>query len=84
MKRVVWMTMLGAALSGAPALANNPPSRPPTAWHQLQVCMSRQMTASRTISYNDAAKSCAALLKAQNAAVASTGLQRPAGGGLGQ
>ncbi len=66
-----------AALAGVRALAN-PAVSPPSPRHQVLACMTKKMSASRSISYNEAAKTCTAEFKeAQTASLAATGPPRP-------
>jgi hypothetical protein len=47
---------------------------------QLIACMNKRMSASRTISYNEAAKGCRDQLKAESATLASSAPVKPVGG----
>ncbi len=49
-------------------------TNPPTISHKRQVseCMTRQMSMSRTLSYNEASRLCKAQLKSQSAALTAT------------
>jgi hypothetical protein len=47
-------------------------NRPVSPRHQLAICMNRQMSASRTISYNEATAVCKAQLKAKAPTLASS------------
>jgi hypothetical protein len=55
-------------------------SRPVSPRRQLTVCMNKQMSASRTISYNEATAVCKAQLKAKAPALASSTQPKPTGG----
>jgi hypothetical protein len=72
--------MLGVASLSAQSLAVDSSSRPASPRHQLMLCMTKQMSASRTISYNEATKVCKAQLKSQSAALAASGGGKSAGG----
>jgi hypothetical protein len=67
---VVVVASVTAALCN-PAYANTDASSPPVAKRQMIACMTQQMSASRTISYNEAARVCRDALKAQIANLAS-------------
>jgi hypothetical protein len=54
--------------------------RPVSPRRQLAVCMSKQMSASRTISYNEATVVCKAQLKAKVPALASSIEPKPTSG----
>jgi len=58
-------------------------SMSPSAMHKRQLvgCMARQMSASKTISYNEAAKLCKDQLKSRNDSWAANEAAKPAGGG---
>ena len=70
--------MTGAALMCTPALAE-PMNHSVSNKHQLIACMTKRMSASRTVSYNDAAKLCKDQLKAQNSSVTPSAAVKPAG-----
>jgi hypothetical protein len=55
-------------------------SRPVAPRRQLAVCMNKQMSASRTISYNEATAVCKAQLKAKAPALASSIEPKPTSG----
>jgi hypothetical protein len=67
MKHIVFAIALAGVLAGAPATAADMSAE--SAWvaakRQLLSCMSKRMSASRTVSYNDAKKTCSAQLKPQ-------------------
>jgi len=67
----------GALTAGA-AFADST-SHSATARHQLSACMTKRMAASRTLSYNDAAKTCKAELSTNPPALASAVPAKPAG-----
>ncbi len=69
----VLMSMISA---GSQALAASPPMHPPSAKRLLIACMTREMSSSRTLSYNDATKMCKTQvnkmpMKTQSATLAS-------------
>jgi hypothetical protein len=67
-----------ALLMGGQAFAD-PANRPQTPRRQLTDCMTRRMSADRTLSYNAAAKRCKEELKTKDAAaVISNNLAKPA------
>jgi len=70
--------MTVAALMCTPALAE-PINHSVSSKHQLIACMTKRMSASRTVSYNDAAKLCKDQLKAQNSSVTPSAAVKPAG-----
>jgi len=73
-----------AALSAAACLSARAfpadVNRPATPKHQLSACMTRQMAASRTISYNQATAVCKAQLKAKSPTMAATEQGKPGSG----
>lgn len=77
------IVLMGGAGCAVQTLAVEPVNRPPSPRRLLVACMSKQMAASRTISYNEATALCKARLKAGEAALASTAQLKPAGSGLG-
>jgi hypothetical protein len=59
MNRLLAVTGLGSALIiGAQALAVQPPSQSPGHKRELSDCMTRRMSANRSLSYNEALKAC--------------------------
>ncbi len=77
-----WLRMLvasGAVLISAQAFSNSI-SHPLSPKHQLIACMTKRMSASKTISYNEATKVCKEQLKAQTPTLASTAVSRPVSG----
>jgi hypothetical protein len=73
-----WITVYAAATIGisamvtAPASAANPPVLNASVQNKRQLigCMNKQMSASRTISYNEATKLCKDLMKTASEVVA--------------
>ena len=67
MKLIFLAVALSGALVGAQALAADVSTQNASATNKRQMvgCMTRRMSASRTVSYNDAKKACAAQLKPQ-------------------
>ncbi len=72
---IVVLVMLG--LTGQ-LLAADSPSQASLNRRQLASCMTKQMNASRTISYNDAAKVCKLQQKSQNGNLAVNNAPPPA------
>jgi hypothetical protein len=71
--------VLGAALlTGSEALAAAAISQSVLARRQLSVCMTKQMLASRTLSYYDATKLCKERLKSQADALTARNEGKPA------
>jgi hypothetical protein len=70
----------GVALLSARAFAAEPLNRPASNRHQLLACMTKRMSASRTVSYNEAARLCKDQLKAQNTPPASSAAVKPSTG----
>lgn len=68
----------GVALAATQA-SGNPARHPVSARHQLIACMTKEMTASKTISYNEATKLCRAQLKVEAPTLASTIAAKPSG-----
>jgi hypothetical protein len=71
--------LIGAAGVSIQAMAGDL-SRPVSPRRQLAVCMNKQMSASRTISYNEATAVCKAQLKAKAPALASSIEPKPTSG----
>jgi hypothetical protein len=71
--------LIGAAGMSMQAMAADP-NRPVSPRRQLSACMSKQMAASRTISYNQATAVCKAQLKAKAPTLASSIQSKPASG----
>jgi len=78
-RRGTLFVLIGAAGASMPALAVDP-NRPVSPRRQLAICMSKQMSASRTISYNAATAVCKAQLKRKAPALASSIESKPASG----
>ncbi len=70
--------LIGAAGVSMQAMAVDP-NRPVSPRRQLAICMNKQMSASRTISYNEATAVCKAQLKVKAPTLASS-IARPASG----
>ena len=67
MKLIILAVALTGALAGAQALAADPSTQNASVVNKRQMadCMTRRMSSSRTLSYNDAKKACTAQLKPQ-------------------
>ena len=70
-RRATLLALIGVAGVSSQAVAVDL-NRPVSPRRQLAVCMNRQMSASRTISYNQATAVCKAQLKAKAPALASS------------
>jgi hypothetical protein len=70
-RRGTLLVLIGAAGMSSQAVAVDQ-NRPVSPRRQLTVCMNRQMSASRTISYNQATAVCKAQLKAKAPTLASS------------
>lgn len=69
---------IGAALLGAiPALAADPGSRVISAKRQLALCMTKRMSDSKTLSYNEASKLCKEQLQVHQSTLTSSVLAKP-------
>jgi hypothetical protein len=66
---------LGLAANGTRAADANP--RPVSAKRQLVMCMTKRMSDSKTLSYNDASKLCKEQLEAQRVTLTSSVLAKP-------
>jgi len=66
---------LGLLADGASAADAS--SRPPSAKRQLVMCMTKRMSDSRTLSYNEATKLCKEQLEAQRVTLAQSVLAKP-------
>lgn len=66
---------LGLAAAGARAAEVN--SRPVSAKRQLVLCMSKRMSDSKSLSYNDASKLCKEQLEAQRVTLTTSVLAKP-------
>jgi hypothetical protein len=81
MKRVLTMiTAAGVMLLGARALAADPAGHAKNSRRQLVGCVIKRMSASRTVSYNEATKACKEQLKPQNDDLASNTPTKPVNG----
>jgi hypothetical protein len=78
-RRGTLLVLIGTAGVSIQAVAIDQ-NRPVSPRHQLTVCMNKQMSASRTISYNQATAVCKAQLKAKAPALASSIQPRQASG----
>jgi hypothetical protein len=63
--------IISVASASSQAVAAPPVTRPPSAKRLLIACMTKEMSSSRTISYNEATKVCKVQLKTQSATLAS-------------
>jgi hypothetical protein len=68
---------MGALVVGAQALAVNWTSSSTLTRRQLADCMTKRMSASKTISYNEAAKVCKDQLKSQKDSMAANNATKP-------
>jgi hypothetical protein len=77
-----WLSVgvvLGAALLyGSEAMATSTESQSVIARRQLSACMTKQMQASRTLSYNEATKLCKERLKSQTDGLTARNEGKPA------
>jgi hypothetical protein len=71
------IAMTGMVFAGVQAFAVNPTLQSTPKRRQLMDCMTKQMSASRTISYNEAAKVCKDQLKSRNDSVAVNNVTKP-------
>jgi hypothetical protein len=78
-RRGTLFALIGAVGMTCQAMAYDP-NRPVSPRRQLAACMNKQMSASRTISYNQATAVCKAQLKPKAAALASSIQPKQAGG----
>lgn len=67
-----------ALLMVGQACAADPGNRPQTPRRQLMDCMTRRMSADRTLSYNEAVKRCKEQMKTKDAAALSSNPAKPA------
>jgi hypothetical protein len=74
------VVMLSMASVSLQAVAVDPIGHAPSPKRLLIACMSKQMSASRTLSYNEATKLCKAQLKSQSATLASGTAVKPMSG----
>ena len=81
MKRVLAMiTVAGVMLLGVQALAADPSSQAKNYRRQIVGCVIKRMSASRTVSYNEATKACKEQFKPQNDDLASNTPIKPVNG----
>ncbi|MGA2188639.1 MAG: hypothetical protein ABSH33_08915 [Steroidobacteraceae bacterium] len=78
MHRLLGTLIASSALFAGAESLGNATDHPPSARHQLMVCMTKAMSASRTISYNQASKLCKQQLHPP--AMASAVASKPADG----
>jgi hypothetical protein len=67
----VMLILAGATSLTAPSFASDPAATPLTVKRQMVDCMTKRMTANRTLSYNSATQLCKDALQVQKAALAS-------------
>ena len=79
MNRIVRFIVLavGPCIGLQAIAAQSPSGRPISPRHQLVACMTRQMSASRTISYIEATTVCKAQLKTKAPTLAATAPDKP-------
>jgi hypothetical protein len=58
MRQVLFMIGMAAALHTAVVLADDSDTAPVSAKRQMVICMNKSMSASKTLSYNDAQRAC--------------------------
>jgi len=81
MKRVLTtITAAGVMLLGVQALAADPPGHSKNTKRQMVGCVIKRMSASRTVSYNEATKACREQFKPQNDDLASNTPIKPVNG----
>ncbi|MDP8984990.1 MAG: hypothetical protein M3N97_08080 [Pseudomonadota bacterium] len=71
--------MIWQALVSWPAWAGGSAARPPAPKRLLIACMTKHMSASKTLSYNEATRVCKAQLRSQDAALASSAVKPMSG-----
>jgi hypothetical protein len=76
MKHIVWVFGLAAGIAASSAAAQ-PESAAVIAKRQLTECMNRHMAASKTVSYNEAMRTCKAKLQPPKDTLASNGINQP-------
>lgn len=76
-RALIAIGVTSALLMGGRACAD-PTNRPQTPRRQLMDCMTRRMSADKTLSYNEAAKRCKEQMKTKDATVISNNLAKPA------
>jgi hypothetical protein len=79
MRRTLHAIFLITSLIGVGSWAQDELPSPTVTHRQLADCMMRRMSANRTLSYNDAAKTCKDLLKARKADTAANVVSKPVG-----
>ncbi len=67
----------GMGLGSGSARATDATARPVSAKRQMVLCMTKRMTDSKTLSYNDATKLCKEQLEAQRVTLTSSVLAKP-------
>jgi hypothetical protein len=78
--RIVVMLSVASVSARAVAVDSIGHAPSPSPKRLLIACMSKQMSASKTISYNEATKLCKAQLKSQSATLASSTAVKPMSG----
>jgi len=78
------LAVFGVIVASSQPASADPVSRQLSAKHRLIMCMTKQMSESRTISYNEATKVCKAQPQAQasHATLASSAAIKPSTAGL--
>ena len=78
------LVVLGIVVGNIQTASAEPAGRQASIRHRLVLCMTKQMSASRTISYNEATKVCKAQLQGQASrpALASSAAIKPSTAGL--
>jgi hypothetical protein len=71
------IAMTGTILMGSPAPAVNSMSPSALVRRQLAVCMTKHMSADRTLSYNEATKMCKDQLKSRTDTMAAANVTKP-------
>ena len=71
------IVVMGLGLAAAGARAAEVNSRPVSAKRQLVLCMSKRMSDSKSLSYNDATKLCKEQLEAQRVTLTTSVLAKP-------
>jgi hypothetical protein len=71
------VALMGLGLPADGARAAEAGSHPPSAKRQLVMCMTKRMSDSKTLSYNDASKLCKEELAAQRVTLAQSVLAKP-------
>ena len=66
-----WMMSLGLLMITLPAMSAEPISQSALARRQINECMSKRMGADRTLSYNEAMRSCKATLQPKDSLAAN-------------